>query len=50
MIDGKPSLAGAGFINVRVSPAWLAQRIQTMLQQVTTHAGASNPFWESAVV
>ena len=35
MIDGPPSLAGAGFINARISPAWLAARIQAMLQQVT---------------
>ena len=34
MLAGQPSMAGAGFINVRLSPAWVAQRIQAMLTQV----------------
>jgi len=33
-IEGKPTLAGPGFINVKLSSAWLSDRIQAMIKQV----------------
>lgn len=34
LLAEKPSLAGPGFINVKISPDWLSQRIATMLKEV----------------
>lgn len=33
MIAERPTLAGPGFINVKLSHSWLAERIQNMLIQ-----------------
>jgi len=35
-----PAIAGPGFINVRVSRAWVARHIQAMLRDVRARAGA----------
>jgi hypothetical protein len=34
-IDGTPTLAGPGFINIKLSSAFLSNRLQTMITQVT---------------
>ena len=34
LLAEKPSLAGPGFINVKISPDWLAKRISVMLKEV----------------
>ncbi len=34
LLAEKPSLAGPGFINVKISSDWLAKRITTMLREV----------------
>ena len=36
-----PAIAGPGFINVRVSRAWVARHIQAMLREARPRAGAS---------
>lgn len=32
LIAGTPTLAGPGFINIKISPEWLAERITLMLK------------------
>lgn len=34
LLAEKPTLAGPGFINIRISPEWLGQRITSMLNEV----------------
>ena len=34
LLEGKPTLAGPGFINIKISSEWLAQQINTMLKEV----------------
>ena len=33
------SMAGPGFINIRISPQWLGKHVQTMLVEVRTQKG-----------
>lgn len=34
IVEGAPSVAGAGFVNVRVSPRWMEARLLQLLRQV----------------
>src|SRR5215213_5631106 len=44
MVDEKPTIAGPGFINVRLSPAWLARQLQAIVQDERLGVGkTSNP-------
>jgi arginyl-tRNA synthetase len=34
LVEGTPTIAGAGFVNIRISPAWMGERLKQLLTQV----------------
>ncbi|CAL8469338.1 g8879 [Coccomyxa elongata] len=48
-IDGKPTLAGPGFINIKLSSQWLSSRIQDMIKQGAGSWAPSLPYKRALV-